>query len=267
MMRRLLDLLALYLFVCALLFAALQCFERVPARAQMTMVGVENGRSSGGGSPALTIGNFSFVSNGNSPGTVTVTNLNGGVNWPSGARVYMLLFLPDTVAPPTPLLGGQTPTLIAGASDSLASPSFFWYFATMPSAQADTFSFTNGGAYNKVAAAAVYMTGVTATPTASSASAGGYGCCSGTQQPAASITVPATGFGIAGLAVGCGFGGITTQTWTSVVTAGGDLNGFGGGCVLSIAHTATAGAGWRPGVTGSSSFDFIAGVGSFAVGP
>lgn len=224
--------------------------------------------STGGAAPALVIGNTSFVANGNSAGTVTLTNLNGGVNWPSGAKVYLLLFLPDGTAPPTPLLGGQTPTLITGASDSNATPEFFWYFATMPSAQADTFSFTGGVNYNKVGAAAVYMTGVTATPTASSSSPGGFGCCSDPppQPVAAAITVPATGFGIGGLAAGCGFGGITTQTWTGVVTAAGDLNGFGNGCMLSIAHTATAGS-FNPTVAGSASFNFAAGVGTFAVGP
>jgi hypothetical protein len=52
-------------------------------------------------------------------------------------------------------------------------------------------------------AAAVYVPHNTATPTASSRT--GFGNQSGTQSPAASITVPASGFGISGFVAGCGY--------------------------------------------------------------
>jgi hypothetical protein len=56
-----------------------------------------------------------------------------------------------------------------------------------------------------LAAAAVYVQHSTATPTASSTASGGFGNQFGAQAPAASITVPASGFGISGFVAGCGF--------------------------------------------------------------
>ena len=219
----------------------------------------------GGGSPTLTIGVGKHVANGNNPGTITVTGLNGGVNFPSGSTVYLLLLTPDNVAPVSPLIGGQTPTKITGASDT--GNVYTWYFATMPAAEPDTFSVTDGVDFNKFVVAAVYAQGGTATPTASTSVAGGFGNQSGTQSPAAAITVPSAGFGVSGLVAGCGFGTSEAAVWTSTTSSAGDINSWSAttGCLISIAHTTTPGS-WTATATGSpTAIAFTGGIGAFAI--
>lgn len=222
----------------------------------------------GGGSPAFTAGaSIPCIANGFAGGTITFTGLNGGVNFPANSAVYVVIGQNQNgTALVSPQIGGSAATLITGSQDSSLRCQMY-YLAVGGSSVPDTFSFTNGNGIDRAGLASCYVTNVTAAPSASSNET--FGANTDPQTPSAAITVPATGFGIAGFfAANVGLTGTNAVTWTNTTVAGGDVNnGPTNAAQVGLAHTATPGS-WTPTVSGNTiAFAFFAAMSTIAVGP
>jgi hypothetical protein len=248
----------LFVFLCAILLTAQVPMGGGPlgqfppgtfqSRAALDPAG------GGGGSPTFTPGSsVAMQDNGFASGTKIFTGLNGGTNFPSGAIVVVAFFNRDGTPATTPLIGGQAASVVTGAQDT--SNKCTLYQATMPSAQADTFSVANGSDYSGMGVAGGYFTNL-ASSTRDAANKVDFGSAAATIT-LPSTTVSATGFGLVFAASSLNATSPPTAvTWTSTTAGGGDtfvnMNGTNGatyGASITLAHTATAGA-WTPGAAG-----------------
>jgi hypothetical protein len=251
----------------------------------MSLLGVGRASGGGGGAPTIVPGaNVVPKHNNFVPGTIEFTGLNGGVNFPNGAVVYVGFGSDQaSTAPASPLVGstggvgGQTPTLVTGASES--SGHCYVYRVTISGSQPDTFSFTNGAGINDVGVASAYFTNITAAPTGTGNET--YPGGPDPQLPSVlspTATIPATGFGwafafaISGSFLSGNVGTWATATPSFITASGGDTSGVLPAHVQIVsAHTTAALAGassWQAEVSGSpQNFGFIACMGAIAVGP
>lgn len=210
------------------------------------------------------------------PGNVTFTGLNGGTNYPSGAVVFVGVTVDQPSTPITgPQIGGQTATLVTGAS---ASPDnrCQLFTATMPSSEPDTFLLTNGSGYQTIGAVGVYFQNITPTPVAASLLA--YGTTAAPLQPTTAIAIPINGFGwvFLGSTNSLAVTG-NTPAWgiltpSFITSAVGDTNAvLNTKGEIASAHTTktlTGGTSWQPNVTGSPfNFGSAGCLGAIAVGP
>lgn len=254
--------------ILRLLLAALLCLSPSAALPWWQSVA----QQSVGGAPAAptyTAGAATTsLTNGFSAGTKTITNLNGGVNFPAGAKVYAFVGQNQgATIIGSPVLGGVAATLVTGSQDSSTKCQF--YFSTMAGAAADTFTF-DGNTIDQITVVAAYMTNVTAAPTDSKNLT--FGSSSQPVTPSAATTVPSTGFGVAGVYGSSALlvNGTNTPTWTNTTAGAGDINvnpASGSQQQALLAHTATSGS-WAP--TASTSpvgLSFISCMSSIAVGP
>lgn len=231
-----------------------------------------------GGSPTIVPGANVAVRNNAFATPITITGINGGLNFPAGSTVYVGFGNDQGSAATGVTIGGQTATAVAGATESNNRCQMFR--ATMPgSSQPDTFGITNGNFFGLIGVSSAYFTNITAAPTGTANETyanQGDPQFTGTLSPTA--TIPATGFGWAFMwAVGAGILTGNAATWQTstpsfITASGGDTSSVlnARGQMVSAHTTATlAGAtSWQAKVSGSPQvFGFIACMGAIAIGP
>lgn len=192
--------------------------------------------------------------------TVSYSGVNGGTNFPSGSTV-VLMFGQDqgTYTVSSVTIGGQSATAVTGAQDSSGLCNL--YYAHMPAAETDSASITYSNRPGYAAVGGGYFSNLSSsTPTAGGNET--FGNQADPQTLSATLTVPSSGFGFAGVwASATGAASSTALSWSNVTSSSGDT--FSGFAThfdqLGTAHTATVGAGWNPSVSGVTlSMSFIA---------
>jgi hypothetical protein len=230
--------------------------------------------SGGGGSIAWNIGNaqginIAFGATATFNGAITA----GGSTIPSGALACFAWATSEGLGSITPItitIGGQSVST-SSPVETDGSGELFLFCAVMPAAEPDTIVISGANNFGPELVAGGFFTGF-ASSTATSVGCGEFGnaptatqtlltACTGQGAPA-TITVPASGIGIAAILSQAGTAGTScgTITWSTaspsnITNAAGDENA----CVnkdpdsLSLAHTVTAGT-WGPSATSSPAF-------------
>lgn len=193
--------------------------------------------------------------------TVTFTGMNGGVNYPANS-VVIAFFLQEegsyTFSSAT--IGGQSATKVTDTGDGKCA----LYQATMPgTSQTDTALVTWSNAPAYAGAVGGYFQNLQSSTATDHNILAIASSGADPQHLAATVTVPAGGFGVvmAGTPENAAVTAPTGITWTSTTAGSGDNFGNITGRITAIgsAHTATAGAGWNPGASGAgTSFNFAA---------
>lgn len=236
-----------------------------PAFAQVPMTGAGVGApASSGGSPTFTNGaNVTPFHNNFAAGTVTLSNLNGGVNYPSGAVVVVGVWQDNNATSlGTVTIGGNTASQVT--QDTSTKCQLFQ--ATMASSSVDQFAFTGGAAVNNVGVAGAYFTNLASSTKDAVANEtyGGGSAPNGGNDPqnfntGTNPSVTATGFGFAFVGIQFGAALPTALSWTNTTSGSGDtFSSLASQAAVGSSHTATAGT-WNPGVSGvTNNMNFLA---------
>jgi hypothetical protein len=210
-----------------------------------------------------TPGASSVKSNGFAAGTITLSGLNGGTNFPAGSKVVILLGNDQSALLPTSfqLANGTTLTKVIGDSTGNERPAL--YYADLAMASVDSVSFTNGSSYNLVGAAAWYLTGAAAGNASSTGALGYPGAADPPGNSVSGATIAAGGAALIGLG---SFNNATSTTQTiswsgGGVNAGGDfIERINPGLILGGTSTTTPGSPTVVGAGAGGTFNFIAGM-------
>lgn len=163
------------------------------------------------GTPAFQINAFAG-------GTITFSNLNGGVNFPAGT-VVVFLEVDQPITPVSPLIGGNTANAIVAPAGNPAA-TLTMYYADVSAGTADNFTFTNGSDYNIISCIAWQLVGA-ATGGPSSNVSDVYPGGGSNPQTFPAITNPSGGVILVG-----GFTKLTggaTPVWTNCTASAGDM--------------------------------------------
>jgi hypothetical protein len=232
---------------------------------------------SAGGSIAWNVGTAKSATVGfGATETFTGVITNGGSTIPSGALACFAWATSEGLGSITPItitVGGQAVST-SSPVETDGSGELFLFCAVMPAAEPDTIVISGANNFGPELVAGGFFTGFTSStatavgcgelgeaPTATQTLLATSPTCTGQGAPA-TITVPASGIGIAAIMSTAGTAGTScgTITWSTaspsnITNAAGDENA----CVntlpvnLSLAHTVTAGT-WGPSATSSPAF-------------